>query len=422
MKQPLETGSYTSRSTVYSTCATTLPSSPTLPCFDEEKNTSLYSSAVSHTFYDAQGRAVETRTPGPTPGDDTVVMTVYNDQNNSVWKSVSFQVADGSGWIDPNGAKDINGIAPAGTTTFSDALGRTIATKDPNFGSAQESGSNCSSTLSGSYTTCSNYSFAQAMGDSNVYALTASVDPNGHVTQSFTDELGNVRYTQTYSGGYSELAMSLTFNGTGSWTNVQTVTTSVTLQAGNNTILFSNPNGAEPNIDRITIGSTSYEAEASSNTLLGSAIVQGCAPCSGGQQVGWIVAGSGLQFNNINVASAGTYPLTIAYTEGGSTVTGMISINGQTLTKQTQTQYNALNKPISIAVVDEQPQSGESPTSVTTTMTYDDLGRMLTENDPDQGNFSSTYNPDGHVLSVTQTSGSNTRTLRSTYDLYLPSR
>src|SRR5258708_40105720 len=132
MKQPLETGSYTSRSTVYSTCATTLPSSPTLPCFDEEKNTSLYSSAVSHTFYDAQGRAVETRTPGPTTGDDTVVMTVYKDQLNSSWKSVPFQVAsslkpNGFWWIDPTGAKDINNVAPAGTATFADALGRTIA-------------------------------------------------------------------------------------------------------------------------------------------------------------------------------------------------------------------------------------------------------------------------------------------------------
>ncbi len=290
VKAPGEGGSYTSRQVENAQCTST----STLPCYEIDANTLLYSSAISRTFYDAEGRAVETRTPGPTPGDDTVVMTVYNDQNNTVWTSEPFEVTDGSGWLDPTTTKDINGTAPAGTTTFSDALGRTIAIQDLNFGSAQEPGIACSTVLSGTYTSCTTYSIGQAVGDSTYYELTTGVDPNGHVSQSLSDAPGNVRYTQTYSGVY-----------------------------------------------------------------------------------------------------------------GGTLA----------IAEQTQTQYNALGKPTSVAVIDEQPQSGENPTGVTTTMTYDDLGRLLTMTDPDQGTFTSSYDPDGHVLSVVQTSGSNSRTLGFNYDL-----
>ncbi|HVU67377.1 MAG TPA: SpvB/TcaC N-terminal domain-containing protein, partial [Ktedonobacteraceae bacterium] len=282
---------YTSRQSEHSTCT----SSSALPCYEIDTNSGLYSSAVSRTFYDSQGRAVETRTPGPTPGDDTVVMTVYNDQNDSVWKSEPFQVVSGSGWIDPTGAKDVNGNVPAGTMTFSDALGRTLATQDPNWHSAQEPGLACSTVLTGTYTTCTTYTYGQALGDPDDYfSLATSVDANGHVSQSFTDGLGNVVFTQQDSGVY------------------------------------------------------------------------------------------------------------------GGTLTPL---------KQTQTRYNALNKPTSVIVTDEQPQSGESPASVTTTMTYDDQGRALTETDPDQGTFTTTYDPDGHTLSVVQTAGSNSRTIGFNYDL-----
>jgi hypothetical protein len=99
-----------------------------LPCYEIDTNTSLYSSAITRTFYDQQGRAIETRTPGPTPGDDTVVATLYTDEASSVWKSEPFQVADGSGWLDPITVTDINGNKPGGTKTFTDALGRTFAT------------------------------------------------------------------------------------------------------------------------------------------------------------------------------------------------------------------------------------------------------------------------------------------------------
>lgn len=291
-KKPLETNSYSSQTTQVSNCTT----SSTLPCFEIDTKSSFYSSAISRTFYDAQGRAVETRTPGPTSGDDTVVMTVYNDQLHTVWKSVPFEVASGSSWIDPNGATDINSHAPAGTATFLDALGRTIATQDPNFGSSQEPGLTCSATLSGHYTTCTNHSWGTApgTGDNNPYESVTSVDPNGHVTVSYNDALGETIYIEVNSGVY------------------------------------------------------------------------------------------------------------------GGTLT---------LQKLTKTQYNALQKPTSVVVTDKAPQSGQSITSVTTSMTYDDLGRLLTLVDPDQGTFTTTYDPNGNISSVVQTSGSNTRTLGYNDDL-----
>lgn len=286
--EPGETGSYTSRQSENSTCTT----SSTLPCYEIDTSSSLYPNAIIRTFYDSQGRAVETRTSGPTPGDDTVAITLYNDQANTVWTSVPFEVADGSGYIDPTGAKDINGNAPAGTTAFYDVLGRVIATQDPNWGSAQEPGLACAGFMSGTYTSCTNYWVGNAIDDSNTYVQAETDDANDHQSSIFTDALGRTVYTQTYSG-----------------------------------------------------------------------------------------AASGIT------------------------------------DEQTQTEYNALNKPTSVTVEDWAAQTNQSVTSVTTTMTYDDQGRLLTENDPDQGTFTYTYDPDGHVLAATQTSGSSSRTLGYNYDL-----
>jgi serine/threonine protein kinase len=79
----------------------------------------------------------------------------------------------------------------------------------------------------------------------------------------------------------------------------------------------------------------SYEAEASDNTLTGSALVITCPPCSGGERVGSLgvqpsknVDGS-LQFNHVNKNRAGTYTLTIYFTQGdpGNRIT-YISVNG----------------------------------------------------------------------------------------------
>lgn len=59
-------------------------------------------------------------------------------------------------------------------------------------------------------------------------------------------------------------------------------------------------------------GGNSYEAEASGNTLNGTARTASCSGCSGGAKVGWI-GGSGnwVRFNSVNVSTTGDYRLTI---------------------------------------------------------------------------------------------------------------
>ncbi|HEY4033214.1 MAG TPA: protein kinase [Ktedonobacteraceae bacterium] len=78
---------------------------------------------------------------------------------------------------------------------------------------------------------------------------------------------------------------------------------------------------------------TSYEAEVPQNTIAGTAKVISCSGCSGGYRVGILGlqsnGGKGtLWFKNVNKNTAGSYSLTIYYTEGDSgSMTGYISVN-----------------------------------------------------------------------------------------------
>ncbi len=287
VKVPLESGSYTGQSSTLSTCS----SSSTLSCFEIDSKSAQYPGAVTRTFYDSMGRKVETRSTGPDAGHDTIVFTAYNDAQHTVFSSVPFEVNSGSSWVDPNGAVDYNGVAPGGSITYLDALGRPIAADDPLLGSSQEPGISCPAT-GGHHTACAAYGLGSANGDSAIYSYTETIDPNNHASVSFTDALGRTRYVQQYSGlGLSSLS---------------------------------------------------------------SNIVQ-----------------------------------------------------------QKATQYNALDKPISVVTTDLAPQSGQSTTSVIASATYDDLGRVTGMGDPDRGTHSYTYDNDGHLLSDV----SGTRTLGTNYDL-----
>lgn len=78
-------------------------------------------------------------------------------------------------------------------------------------------------------------------------------------------------------------------------------------------------------------GATAYEAEATGNTLGGSAVIASCDACSGGSKVGYLGNGSGtLQFNGITVSSAGDYTLTIHYLNGEASRPAVLSVNGGT--------------------------------------------------------------------------------------------
>jgi hypothetical protein len=74
---------------------------------------------------------------------------------------------------------------------------------------------------------------------------------------------------------------------------------------------------------------STYEAEASGNSIAGGARVANCSGCSGGRKVGFVGNNSGtLQFNGVSASAAGSAQVTIAYTNGGATRTAQLTVNG----------------------------------------------------------------------------------------------
>ena len=74
-------------------------------------------------------------------------------------------------------------------------------------------------------------------------------------------------------------------------------------------------------------GPVTYEAEASTSILGGGATVYSCA-CSGGAKVGYIGGSGYVTIPIVNVPSAGTYLMTVAYIDGDSSRTGIVTVNG----------------------------------------------------------------------------------------------
>ncbi|HEY2577703.1 MAG TPA: CBM35 domain-containing protein [Streptosporangiaceae bacterium] len=133
------------------------------------------------------------------------------------------------------------------------------------------------------------------------------------------------------------VAQTLTFTPTGSFQNPGSVTVSLPLKAGANTVGFSDSSGFAPDFDAIavpsaaTTSSTGYLAASASNTLAGGAVVQSCSACTGGQKVGFIGEGGTLTINGVSANAAGVYPMLIEYSDGSGGSTGRsatITVNG----------------------------------------------------------------------------------------------
>ncbi|GCE22396.1 hypothetical protein KDK_61960 [Dictyobacter kobayashii] len=127
-------------------------------------------------------------------------------------------------------------------------------------------------------------------------------------------------------------ATTLNFHGTNNnnWDTVQSMNIAVSLHVGSNSIKIFSSSGWAPDIDRIVVstGAVSYEAEASGNTLGGSASVVNCSACSGGHKIGNIGNGAYVQVNNVHANSAGDYTLTLYYIDGDTGRSGQLSVNG----------------------------------------------------------------------------------------------
>lgn len=75
-------------------------------------------------------------------------------------------------------------------------------------------------------------------------------------------------------------------------------------------------------------GPVGYEAEAAGNTIGGGAAVYGCAGCSGGAKVGFLGGSGYLTINNVMAPVAGTYLMRLAYVDGDSSRTAIVTVNG----------------------------------------------------------------------------------------------
>ncbi|MDQ6420505.1 CBM35 domain-containing protein [Paenibacillus sp. LHD-117] len=125
---------------------------------------------------------------------------------------------------------------------------------------------------------------------------------------------------------------TLNFPSTGGWSTTGFMDVTVALQAGVNTLTFANTSSFAPDLDKITVlnaNEIALEAESATNTLAGNARIMDQSTASGGKIVGYIGNGSAnyLQFNNVQVSSAGTYQLTISYITADAR-SASLSING----------------------------------------------------------------------------------------------
>ncbi|MFC1433637.1 fibronectin type III domain-containing protein [Streptacidiphilus sp. N1-3] len=75
-------------------------------------------------------------------------------------------------------------------------------------------------------------------------------------------------------------------------------------------------------------GAVVYEAESPANTLSGGASVADCGNCSGGKKIGNLGGSGTLTFPAVTVAKAGTYLVDIAYVDGDSSRTAVVTVNG----------------------------------------------------------------------------------------------
>ncbi|MET7747074.1 carbohydrate-binding protein [Micromonospora sp. NPDC005367] len=94
-----------------------------------------------------------------------------------------------------------------------------------------------------------------------------------------------------------------------------------TLPAHGSRLFTVRPGGAE-------LVTTSYEAEASTNTLSGNASVASCDGCSGGQKVGNLYLGGKVQINGVTVKRAGIYTINVAYVSGDARSVTVYSNDG----------------------------------------------------------------------------------------------
>jgi alpha-galactosidase len=159
--------------------------------------------------------------------------------------------------------------------------------------------------------------------------------------------------------------------GGGSYFLPQSSTVNVSLKAGNNTIVFSNPSGYGADLDRIIVGGdgkafpdsfTVYEGEAATQAGTAVGAYNYSTRSSGGAYIGGMGNGPGntVTFSNVNVPSTGMYQMELDYLVAGQR-TFYVTVNGGTPYVLNLTGYSYADPlPFTMTI----PLNGGSPNTI----------------------------------------------------------
>lgn len=153
----------------------------------------------------------------------------------------------------------------------------------------------------------------------NVMAQTA-----GTHELTFTYTSGDPRSIQIEVNG--SVVGTEALKDSGGWEFVNKWTIDVPLNAGANTIRFSNPSAYGPDIDALIV-SRHTEAEAAGNTLAGGATVAACGGCSGGSKVTGLSGGGSVTVNGVTATAAGNHTVRVDYAATADS-TAQVRVNG----------------------------------------------------------------------------------------------
>lgn len=141
---------------------------------------------------------------------------------------------------------------------------------------------------------------------------------------TFTYTSGDPRSIQIEVNG--SVVSTEALKDSGGWEFVNKWTINVPLNAGANTVRFSNPSAFGPDIDALIV-SRRTEAEAAGNTLAGGATVAACGGCSGGSKVTGLSGGGSVRFNGVTATAAGNHTVRLDYAATAGS-TAQVRVNG----------------------------------------------------------------------------------------------
>ncbi|MEY9965159.1 endoglucanase [Streptacidiphilus sp. MAP12-16] len=231
-----------------------------------------------------------------------------NDSFTAFTGHGSEYVDDVRSWQTSEPALDMTGSAVLAGALQASLGGATPPSNDFSVSVSPSSGS-----VSVGGTVTATVATAVTAGSAETVALTASGAPAG-VTVSLSP-------ASVTSGGSSTLTVGTTASAAA---GTYPITLTGSAASGSHTAAFNLTvtSGTGPS-------GGSFEAEAAANTRTGRAAVISCSACSGGARVGYIGKGATLTINGVTVTSAGSYLVTVAYTNGSTSArTAQISVNG----------------------------------------------------------------------------------------------